>query len=189
LDIVRTNSGRIGGAVAVESEIGWGTTFRVTLPLTLATMQTMLVNLGNDVYAIPLTSIIESIYLSDVAVSSIKGVPAMQWRGGVLPLLDLSEFFGRGVATSPSPGRASKSAIVVVAWGKVQVGLIVNRIIGKQEVVAKPLGAIIGNVPGLSGCTILGDGHIALMVEVPSLINTTIQTRAQRARQNKQETV
>jgi two-component system chemotaxis sensor kinase CheA len=186
LDVVRTNISRIGGSVAVESEFGYGTTFRLTLPLTLATVQTMLVNLGEDVYAIPLTSIIESLYLSDVDVGSVKGNPAIQWRDGVLPLLDLSDYFGRGVATSPLPGEdgSTKSAVVVVAWGKIQAGLMVNRIISKQEVVAKPLGAIIGNVPGLSGCTILGDGSIALIVDVPGLINDTMQTRAQRARQS-----
>jgi two-component system chemotaxis sensor kinase CheA len=223
LDIVRTNIGRIGGSVTVESEVGWGTTFRVMLPLTLATVQTMLVNLGEDVYAIPLVSIIESLYLTDIKVSSIKGNPAIQWRGNVLPLLDLSRFFGRGSAApllsnmlardcqipascdeigaldgdltvplervagggfaSSRTQEKSKTAIVVVTWGKLQVGLVVNRILGKQEIVAKPLGSIIGNAPGLSGCTILGDGRIALIVDVPSLINATMQARTQTTRE------
>jgi len=223
LDIVRTNIGRIGGSVTVESEVGWGTTFRVMLPLTLATVQTMLVNLAEDVYAIPLTSIIESLYLTDIKVNSIKGNPAIRWRGNVLPLLDLCQFFGRGSAapllsnmlardrqipasydeTGASDGvpaiplervagggfssgpkqEKSKTAIVVVVWGKLQIGLIVNRILGKQEIVAKPLGSVIGNAPGLSGCTILGNGDIALIVDVPGLINATMQTRTQTRRE------
>jgi two-component system chemotaxis sensor kinase CheA len=77
----------------------------------------------------------------------------------------------------------SRTAIVVVTWGKLQVGLVVNRILGKQEIVAKPLGSIIGNAPGLSGCTILGDGRIALIVDVPSLINATMQARTQTTRE------
>jgi two-component system chemotaxis sensor kinase CheA len=187
LDVVRTNVGRIGGSVAVESEPGWGTTFRITLPLTLATVETMLVSLGDDTYAIPLTSIVESLYLEDVAISSIKGLPAIQWRERVLPLLDLSSFFGKETSESlPEELQDARRAIVVVTWGRLQAGLMVDRIIAKQEIVAKPLGSIIGNVPALSGCTILGDGSIALIVDVPSLINVTMQTRLRQG-QNTQE--
>jgi two-component system chemotaxis sensor kinase CheA len=178
LDVVRTNISRIGGSVAVESETGHGTAFRVTLPLTLAIVQTMLVALGKDTYAIPLTSIVESLYLSDVVIHGLKGNPAIQWRGGVLPLLDLCRFFDLGTMTNDT-----RPAIVVVAWGKLQAGLIVNSIIGKQEIVVKPLGSIIGNVPGLSGCTILGNGRIALIVDVSGLINAVLQARAQQTRE------
>ncbi len=177
LDVVRTNINRIGGSVVVDSAPGRGTSFRITLPLTLAIVQTMLVDLGGDVYAIPLTSIIESLYLSDVTVSGVKGTPAIRWRNEVLPLLHLAQFFGR---QAPRPD--SKPAIVAVAWGKLQAGLVVDKIIGKQEIVIKPFGPIIGNVPGLAGCTILGNGHIALIVDVPGLVNTAAHGRSQTAR-------
>ena len=173
LDVVRTNINRIGGSVVVENELGRGATFRLTLPLTLAILPTMLVALGNDVYAVPLTSIVESLYLSDVTVSSIKGHPAIHWRDQVLPLLNLRQFFGR----APHAARDARPAVVAVTWGKLQVGLVVDKIIGKQEIVVKPLGSLIGNVPGLSGCTILGNGRIALIVDVSSLINAAIQAR------------
>jgi two-component system chemotaxis sensor kinase CheA len=175
LDVVHTNINRIGGSIAVENELGRGATFRLTLPLTLAILPTMLVALGNDVYAIPLTSIVESLYLSDVTVSSIKGQPAIHWRDQVLPLLNLRRFFGR----APCAAGEARPAVVAVTWGKLQVGLIVDKIIGKQEIVVKPLGSLIGNVPGLSGCTILGNGRIALIVDVSSLINAAMQARAQ----------
>jgi len=178
LDVVRTNISRIGGSGMVESEVGQGTTFRVTLPLTLAIMQTMLVALGVDIYAIPMTGIIESLYLADVKVSTIKGRPATHWRDEVLPLLPLDEFFYNPYRQA-SEGPSGKPAIVAVAWGRLQVGLMVDRIIGKQEIVVKPFGPIIGNVTGLSGCTIMGDGRIALIVDVPGLINTVVQAQRQ----------
>jgi two-component system chemotaxis sensor kinase CheA len=182
LDVVRANVGRLGGSVLVESEMGQGTVFRVTLPLTLAIVQTMLVALRDDVYAIPLTGVVESLYLSDVTVHGVKGHPAIRWRDQVLPLLDLGQLFAKLKAQGPKPdSQVGKSAIVVVSWGRLQAGLVVNRIIGKQEIVVKPLGALIGTVPGLSGCTILGDGRIALIVDVPGLINAVTQARAQMA--------
>ncbi len=173
LDVVRTNINQVGGSVVVDSEIGRGVTFRIMLPLTLAIVQTMLVALRGDVYAIPLTSIIESLYLADVQVSGIKGNPATRWRDKVLPLLRLRQFFN--VQSHHSDQEPGKAAVVVAAWGKLQAGLIVDRIIGKQEIVVKPLGPIVGTVPGLSGCTILGDGRIALIVDVPGLINVALQ--------------
>jgi two-component system chemotaxis sensor kinase CheA len=176
LDVVHTNVKRLGGSVTVESEIGRGTTFRITLPLTLAILQTMLVALGNDVYAIPLTGIVESLYLSDVSVGSIKSKPVVHRRGRALPLLSLREFFAhsRLIATPPNGAR---KAVVTVTWGKLQVGLIVDALIGKQEIVVKSLSPIIGNVAGLSGCAILGNGRIALIVDVPGLINAAMRDR------------
>jgi two-component system chemotaxis sensor kinase CheA len=206
LDVVRTNINQVGGSVVVENQVGHGVTFRVMLPLTLAILPTMLVALGEDVYAIPLTSIVESLYLSDVTMSSVKGNPAIQWRNQVLPLLHLRQFFDCGLRTLALPQRLErragasavdssskiqaskseiqnqKSAIVAVTWGKLQAGLIVDRIIGKQEIVVKPFGSLIGSVPGLSGCTILGNGRIALIVDVPGLINAAMQARDQRMR-------
>ncbi len=175
LDVVRTNINRIGGSVVVENELGRGATFRLTLPLTLAILPTMLVAVGDDIYAVPLTSIVESLYLSDVMVSSIKGHPAIHWRDQVLPLLNLRQFFGR----APRTAKDARPAVVAATWGKLQVGLVVDKIIGKQEIVVKPLGSLIGNVPGLSGCTILGNGRIALIVDVSGLINAAMQARTQ----------
>jgi two-component system, chemotaxis family, sensor kinase CheA len=178
LDVVRTNVKRLSGTVVVESEVGAGTTFRLTLPLTLAIVQAMLVALGEDVYAIPLTGIVETLYLSDVTVSSVKGVPVIHWRDSVLPLVYLRRFFS-------CPGEetgfleTSQQAVVTVAWGKQQIGLVVDGLIGKREIVIKSLSPILGNVPGLSGCTILGDGRIALIIDVPGLVGACLQAQRQ----------
>jgi two-component system chemotaxis sensor kinase CheA len=135
-----------------------------------------MIGLGDDVYAIPLTSIVESLYLSDVTSSSVKGKPVIHWRDQVLPLLPLRQVFTHP-RLPPTPPDDAKQAVVTVAWGKLQIGLIVDRLIGKQEIVIKSLGSFIGNVPGLSGCTILGDGRIALIVDIPGLISTCLQAQ------------
>ena len=180
LDVVHANVKRLNGSVTVESEMGRGATFCITLPLTLAIVQAMLVGLGDDVYAVPLTSIIESLYLSDVAVSTMQGEPIIQWRDQVLPLLHLRQVFHHPrLAAAPDDG--AKQAVVTVAWAKLRMGLIVDKLIGKQEIVVKSLSPILGNVPGLSGCTILGNGRIALIIDIPSLINATMQTQKQGA--------
>ncbi len=174
MDVVRANIERLSGSIVVDSKVGQGTAFRVTLPLTLAIVETMLVALKDGVYAIPMSSIIDSLYLSDVTVHTVKARPTIRWRDTVLPLLDLRQFFAHP-GTVENPHHSAKPAIVTVAWGKQQLGLVVDKIIGKQGAVVKSLSPIIGEVPGLSGGTILGDGRIALIVDTPGLIHATLQ--------------
>ncbi len=176
MDVVRTNVERLSGAVEVDSALGKGTTFRVTLPLTLAIVDTMLVQLSNGVFAIPLTSINDVLYLSEVQVSTLTGQQAIRWRGSVLPLIDLRKFFADPRMPSVDFNDA-KRAIVSVAWGKQKSGLVVDRIIGKQGIVVKSLSRIMGELPGISGGTILGDGRIALIIDVPSLMNAALRAR------------
>jgi two-component system chemotaxis sensor kinase CheA len=180
MDVVLTSVQRLSGSVVVDSALGEGSTVRITLPLTLAIVQTMLVGLGDDVYAVPLTSIIESLYERDVAISTIKGSPVIRWRNETLPILDMNAFYVNP-RRAPAPGN-SRRAIITVTWGKLRAGLLVDRIIGKQEIVIKSLGALFGQAAGLSGCTILGDGRIALIVDVPGLINAAIQAKRQEAK-------
>ncbi len=179
LDVVSTNVKRLGGSVTVESMVGVGSTFRLTVPLTLAILQTMLVYVNNDIYAIPLTSIVESLYLEDWKVSNVKGKPVIYWRDQALPLLHLQKFYslGQSAHADQESQHESKPAIVAVFWGKQRVGLVVDGLIGKQEIVIKSLSNLIGNVPGISGCTILGDGQVALIVDIPGLISAAMQTR------------
>jgi two-component system chemotaxis sensor kinase CheA len=182
LDVVRTNVERLGGSVIVTSEIGYGTTFQLTLPLTLALVRTMLVIVRNTLYAIPVTSINGALYLAEAKLNTVKGKPALDWQGEMLPLLDLREIFARPhpaiKSAKPENGSEVKPSVVMVSWGKHRVGLAVDRIIGQQEIVVKSLSPMIGHVPGLSGATILGDGRIALIVDIPGLINAAL--RAQR---------
>lgn len=201
LDVVRTNIEELSGSVVVTSEVGRGTTFQLTLPLTLALVQTMLVTVRNTLYALPLTSINGALYLAEAKLNTIKGKPALDWQGQVLPLLDLRQFFDRphssaNVTSSKNGLRSSdkltdltnpatrspngvKPSVVLVRWGKHRVGLVVDKIIGQQEIVIKSLSPMLGHTPGLSGATILGDGRIALIIDIPRLINAAL--RLQRA--------
>lgn len=176
MDVVRTNVERLSGTVLVESELGKGTTFRVTLPLTLAIVDTMLVQLWNAVYAIPLTSINDVLYLSEVQTNTIAGQPAIRWRGSVLPLIGLRKFFA-DTRLPDAPLNGSRQAVVSVTWGKQKSGLVVDKIIGKQGIVVKSLSPIMGEIAGVSGGTILGDGRIALILDIPSLMNAVLKAR------------
>jgi two-component system chemotaxis sensor kinase CheA len=107
----------------------------------------------------------------------VKGKPVLEWQEATIPLLDLREIFTHPrLATEVQNG--VKPSVILVNWGKHRVGLTVDRIIGQQEIVVKSLSPLIGPTPGLSGATILGDGRIALIVDVPGLVNTAL--RAQR---------
>jgi two-component system, chemotaxis family, sensor kinase CheA len=170
LDIVSTNIKKLSGSVIVDSVLGQGATFRITLPLTLAILQTMLVNVGTDVYAIPMTTIINTIYISDVTISSVQGNPVINWRDQVLPLMFLRDFFNHSRAKRQQANN-KQEVVVIVSWGKLRVGLVVDSLIGKQEIVIKSLSPILGNVVGLAGCTILGDGNVILIIDIQSVIN------------------
>lgn len=186
LDIVKTNIERLGGAVVVTSEVGQGTTFQLTLPLTLALVQTMLVTVQNTLYAIPVTGINAAMYLAEAARNTIKGKPALDWQEATVPLLNLRDYFAKPHMATGSSNLESKNgvkpSVVLVSWGKHRVGLVVDSIIGEQEIVVKSLSPLIGHTPGLSGATILGDGSIALIVDIPSLINAALRTLRQRER-------
>lgn len=177
LDVVRTNVERLSGSVVVTSQAGQGSTFQLTLPLTLALVQTMLVTVRDILYAIPVTSINGALYLSEAKVNRVKGKAAIDWQDAVLPMLDLRHVFTHPRLTAPADD--TKPRVVMVSWGKYRLGLVVDKIIGQQEIVVKALSPLIGHVPGLAGATILGDGRIALILDIPGLINAALQARRQ----------
>ena len=178
LDVVRTNIERFSGSAVVTSEPGLGTTFHLTLPLTLALVQTLVVWVHGNLYALPTTSVSGALYLADVGVSTVKGQPTLYWQGEALPLLNLREFFTHPRLDEPA-ANGLRPTVVLVTWGKLRVGLLVDKIVGQQEIMVKALSPIVGRIPGLSGATILGDGQIAFIVDIASLINTVLHTRKQ----------
>ena len=139
----------------------------------------MLVKVRNTVYAIPLSSIIESLYLSEVTISTVRKQPTIRWRDSILPLLDLRKFFDHPRMKHGKVDIVVKPAVVTVTWGKLKVGLVVDKIIGNQGIVVKSLSPVIGEIPGLSGAAILGDGSICLILDIPGLINSALQFRKQ----------
>ena len=167
MDIVRTNVERLGGTVEVHTTAGQGSRFLLRLPLTLAIVQTLLVRVGANVYALPLSSVTETLRVPAQDIQRMQRQEAILLRGHVLPIVRLSTVFH----CAGQAGPVRKDALVVaVKVGERQVGLMVDALLGEQEVVIKALGALIGEVPGISSAAILGDGTVALIMDVPALV-------------------
>ncbi len=166
MDIVRTNIERLNGMVTVRSAVGRGSTFIIQLPLTLATSQALMVVANETVYAMPLVSVTEALSEEDADLHTIGGRKTLRLRGKLLPVLDLAEALG-----DYSPNRHTGPRFVIAArHSDREVGLLVDRLLGEQDVVVKSLGEIIGNRRGLTGATILGDGTLGLIVDTASLV-------------------
>lgn len=167
MDIVRNNIQRINGTISVETKFGYGSQFQIILPLTLAIVPTLLVKVDSIAFAIPLVMVAETLRLKKEDISTIRGKPVTLLRGKVLPLVEVCEAFDL------CPARANKgySFVVVVHSGKQRVGLVVDAFMGEEEVVVKSLSALVGNIPGVSSAAILGDGQVALIVDVPGLLS------------------
>ena len=166
LDVVKSNIETLGGDVEVKSKLGEGSTFIVRLPLTLAIIQALLVEVHHELFAIALGSIIT---IEDVPVSEIKYVQAeevINLRGNVIPLIRLNE-----ILEIDEPENEPESlTVVIVNKGEKQAGLVVDNLLGQQEIVIKSLGKFISNSKIISGATILGDGEIALILDVNTLM-------------------
>jgi two-component system chemotaxis sensor kinase CheA len=167
MDIVRNNIERLNGSIQVENWPGRGAQFQIILPLTLAIVPTLLVRVGGSPFAIPLVTVTETLRLSPTEIQSVNNRPVILNRGHVLPVARLSEVFG--CSSTNGPGKKQHEYVVVVRTGKMQAGLIVDALVGEEEVVVKSLGAIIGDVLGISSAAILGDGQVALIVDVQGL--------------------
>lgn len=166
LDVVKSNIEALGGDVEVKSKLGEGSKFIVRLPLTLAIIQALLVEVHNELFAIALGSIIT---IEDVAISDIKYVQAeevINLRGSVIPLIRLNQILD----IEPPETEPESLTVVIVNKGEKQAGLVVDNLLGQQEIVIKSLGKFISNSKIISGATILGDGEIALILDVNTLM-------------------
>jgi two-component system chemotaxis sensor kinase CheA len=167
MDIVRNNIQRLNGTVSVETVRGQGTTFQIILPLTLAIVPTMLVDLGGSTFAFPLVMVAEILHLPAEEIQTIRGKPVTKLRNTVLPLVSLSEVFNLENSQQKKEGW---NYVIVVHYGKLMAGIIVDNLLGQEEVVVKSLGSLIGEVQGISSAAILGDGRVALIIDVPGLL-------------------
>lgn len=164
MDVVRKNIQALGGRTTVESEKGEGTTFTLTLPLTLAILDGMLISVGTQKYILPLTTIIETVRPEASSIRKLTdSLDVMHIRGEVLRLVHLSQVFDVEGA-EPDPTKALV-VLVELASGK-KVGLVVDELLGQQQVVIKSMEENYQAIPGISGATILGDGMVALIVDI-----------------------
>jgi two-component system, chemotaxis family, sensor kinase CheA len=176
MDVVRANVERINGTVEVQTRRGQGTMFTIRLPLTLAIVQALLVRVAGGIYALPIHAVTETLRIEPHQVHRINSREAIQLRETVLPLVPLRQVFGIELDDEPEEVASDGSRLVVAVHTSTrQVGLIVEGLVGEQEVVIKPLGHLVGGVPGVSGAAILGDGSVALIVDVPALIAQAIR--------------
>jgi len=171
MDIVRNNIQRVGGIVDVESTPGKGTRFSIRLPLTLAIIRALLVRVDGQVYAIPLSSVLETLKIEPEMVQFVGMRPTIVLRGRTLPLVSLkAHFYDEDFSARTCRGN-EPMFVVVVGLGERQVGLVVSHLIGEQEIVIKSLSRYLGEIGGVSGATILGDGSVALILEVADLFH------------------
>ncbi len=167
LDVVKTKIESLGGVVAVESKPGKGTKFSVQLPLTLSIISAMLIRVNDEKYAIPLSSIVETAVIRKSSIRNVQGVPLLDYRNSVIPLVSLAQMYQ--VPDNGQPER-DETEIVIIKKGEKMAALSVSELIGQQEIVLKNLGKYLNNVFAVSGATILGDGQVALIMDTNALI-------------------
>ena len=166
MDVVKTRIAQLNGSVEIESELGKGTKLSIKVPLTLAIMPTLMVKLSQQTFALPLVSVSEIFHLDLTKTNMVDGRRVVMIRDHALPLFYLSSWLVEGVPA----GLPDHGHVVIVHVGTQQIGFVVDQLIGQEEVVIKPLGALLHGTHGMAGATITGDGKIALILDVPSLM-------------------
>ena len=175
MDVVRTNIEKLGGTVDVDSTPGHGTTIQITLPLTLAIIPSLIIQSGDERFAIPQVNISELVRLRREEMGKrldrVKSAEVLRLRGSLLPLVRLREVLGfkPPVDVDGESDSHATTNIIVVESGQQRFGIVVDALHDSEEIVVKPLGRHIKNAPCLSGATILGDGHVALILDVAGI--------------------
>ncbi|MGF2685030.1 chemotaxis protein CheW [Marinobacter sp. DUT-3] len=167
MDVVKTKIGQLNGQLNVESELGKGSRIVIKVPLTLAIMPTLMIMLGEQSFALPLVNVVEIFHLDLSKTNIVDGRECIVVREKVFPLFHVKRWLVKGASAEPEPENAH---VVIVAMGTRKVGFVVDQLIGQEEVVIKPLGRALQGTPGMAGATITGDGRIALIIDVPSLL-------------------
>ncbi len=174
MDVVKTNIGRLGGVVDVQSELGIGTKLTITLPITLAMISALMVRVGDATYAVPLSSVQEALLVDAPSVREVEGREIATVRGKSLPLCRLGVMFGH----DPSERDASRLLIVVATAASHRCGFVVDDIVGRQDIVIKALTGPLRAVSGFAGATELGDQRVALVLDMPLLLEEAMSPTA-----------
>jgi two-component system chemotaxis sensor kinase CheA len=168
MDVVKTKIGQLNGTVDIESKLGEGSQIIIKVPLTLAIMPTLMVMLADQTFALPLVSVNEIFHLDLRDTNVVDGQEVIIVRDKALPLYFLSRWLTKG--SNNAANDISESHVVIVTVGSQKIGFVVDQLIGQEEVVIKPLGKMLQGTAGMAGATITGDGTIALILDVPSML-------------------
>lgn len=171
MDVVKTNISKLNGVIEIDSRVGLGTRFSLKFPLTMAIIQTLMVGVGNEVFAIPLSNVIEAIRATPTEFHRIEGMEVISRRNAVLPVIRLSERFNIPIESS------ERSYVVVIAVNGRNYGILVDRLIGQEEVVIKPLDDCAKSAEEVAGATITGDGKVVLILDVAKMVNKLVDER------------
>lgn len=170
LDIVTSNVENLGGSIILETKTGQGTKFTIRLPLTVAIVQGLLVTAAGTVYVLPIASVVETVAIKPTDIFTIRRKEIIRRLDNLIPVVRLNEKFG---ASGISKTHASPGGVVVIAKaGESMIGLMVDSLMEPQEIVVKSLGKYMGDIEGIAGATILGDGRVALILDIASLVRT-----------------
>ncbi|EJB63090.1 two-component system, chemotaxis family, sensor kinase CheA [Helicobacter pylori Hp H-42] len=166
MDVVKTNIEKLNGIIEIDSEVGVGTTQKLKIPLTLAIIQALLVGIQEEYYAIPLSSVLETVRISQDEIYTVDGKSVLRLRDEVLSLVRLSDIFKVDAILESN----SDVYVVIIGLADQKIGVIVDYLIGQEEVVIKSLGYYLKNTRGIAGATVRGDGKITLIVDVGAMM-------------------
>ena len=166
MDVVKTKIAQLNGSLSIESVLGRGSKIVIKVPLTLAIMPTLMVMLGNQAFAFPLVNVNEIFHLDLSRTNVVDGQEVVIVRDKALPLFYLK----RWLVASAAHEEQREGHVVILSVGTQRIGFVVDQLVGQEEVVIKPLGKMLQGTPGMSGATITGDGRIALILDVPSML-------------------
>ena len=181
MNVVKETVSELNGTIRIETEPGMGTNFILSFPLTLAIIPAIMVKVMKEIYSIPLPDVIETIKITQSDITTIEGREVVNLRGEILSLLRLNEFIG----VKSSLKNTMKIPVVIVGYGNRKIGIAVDSLEGKQEIVIKSLEENYTNIDGLSGASILGDGSICLILDIASMINKVISDEERAFKQKK----
>ncbi|MDH5437163.1 MAG: chemotaxis protein CheA, partial [Gammaproteobacteria bacterium] len=167
MDVVKSRIVQLNGSVEIESQLGKGSRFLIKLPLTLAILPTLMVVLGNQTFALPLTCVNEIFDMDITKTNIVDGQEVVVVRGKAIPLFYLRKWLVNGSASEID---LESAHVVIVTIGNRHVGFVVDQLLGQEEVVIKPLGAMLHGTKGIAGATVTGDGKIALILDVPEML-------------------
>ena len=164
LDVVKNKIEALNGEINVDSKLGTGTKFKIKLPLTLAIIQALMISVRNEIYAIPLSSVDETTIITEADIKMVQNQEVIMLRGNVLPLYRLGKLL-----EVPDEAANDDMYVVVVRRADKQIGLVVDSLIGQQEIVIKSLGKLLAGVPGIAGAIVAGDGNVRLILDIATL--------------------